>query len=35
MTKNKRYRKIMGLIENTDGETFDNYFKTFDMEVEE
>jgi hypothetical protein len=23
MTENKRYRKVMGLIENTDGETFD------------
>lgn len=23
MTGNKRYRKVMGLIENTDGETFD------------
>ena len=23
MIENKRYRKVMGLIENTDGETFD------------
>ena len=23
MTENKRYRKVMGLVENTDGETFD------------
>lgn len=23
MTENKRYRKVMGLIENTDGKTFD------------
>ena len=23
MTENKRYRKVMGLIKNTDGETFD------------